>query len=237
LPNAVVIRHVAFEDLGSLERPLVEAGYHLQWVEAGRDAIDQEAIARADLLIVLGGPLGVYDVAHYPFLKDELTALKIRIAADKPTLGVCLGAQLIAAALGAKVYPGAKGKEIGWSPLTAAPGEESGLLAPMFADGVKALHWHGDTFDLPAGARRLAGSAKYENQAYRVGKRTLGLQFHVEATAAGLERWYIGHCCELGLAKISIPELRASSQAEAPRTEVAARQVLAAWLKEIEASL
>src|SRR5262245_23163741 len=115
--SAAVIRHVAFEDLGSAAGVLERNGYRPAYLEAGLDPLDVAVTRDADLLIVLGGPIGAYEEHLYPFLKDELALLEHRLAADRPTLGICLGAQLMARALGARVYAGGK-KEIGFSPLT-----------------------------------------------------------------------------------------------------------------------
>jgi GMP synthase (glutamine-hydrolysing) len=148
--TAAVIRHVAFEDLGIFREVLAARGYAVRYLEAGVDDL-AGPLASADLAVVLGGPIGVYETERYPFLVTELRALERRLAAGRPTLGICLGAQLIAAALGARVYPGGK-KEIGWAPvaLTAA-----GRASPLAAlEGRPVLHWHGDTFDLPRASGR-----------------------------------------------------------------------------------
>ncbi|MGY6213633.1 glutamine amidotransferase [Methylolobus aquaticus] len=231
MKTAHVIRHVPFEDLGNLAPALAAAGFTMEYREAGLDDLASFDAADPDLLIVLGGPIGVYEERAYPFLADELRLLERRLAADRPTLGICLGAQLIAAALGARVYPGARGKEIGWS--TLHPGSDltaASPLADLVADGVEVLHWHGDTFDLPEGATHLAASTRYQNQAFAWGKRTLALQFHPEVTRAGLERWYIGHACELSQAGLEPAALRAESGIKAPRLAQAAAPFWQAWL-------
>lgn len=233
---AAVVRHVAFEDLGTLQSALTTGGYSTRYHEAGIDDLSAIDSLDADLLIVLGGPIGVYDHGDYPFLDDELRLLKRRLASDRPTLGICLGAQLIAAALGARVYPGGAGKEIGWSPVIAGPDAPACAFAtPLFDEAVEVLHWHGDTFDMPAGARHLACSDRYPNQAFAWGSRTLALQFHPEVTAAGLERWYIGHAAELSaLPELSVPELRAASRVKAPVLATAAARFWTDWLATIE---
>src|SRR5690242_20401711 len=114
--SATVIQHVAFEDLGTLEPALQAAGFTLQRLQAGVDDLCIDPVA-CDLLIVLGGPVGVYERQAYPWIEDELALLRARLTAGAATLGICLGAQLMAAALGAEVYAGRHGKEIGWSPL------------------------------------------------------------------------------------------------------------------------
>ena len=150
--SCVVIRHLQFEDLGSFAEPLTAAGYQLQYLDAAMD--DLTAAYQADLTVILGGPVGVYDTALYPFLQTELLIAKQRLAEQRPLLGVCLGSQLIAAAAGAAVYPGAYGKEIGWSPIRfTQAARETQLFAVEDVDAeLQMFHWHGDTFDLPAGA-------------------------------------------------------------------------------------
>lgn len=231
MKKAHVIRHVPFEDLGNLAPALADAGFAVGYREAGLDDLSSYDAAGPDLLVVLGGPIGVYEGRAYPFLADELRLLERRLAADRPTLGICLGAQLIAAALGARVYPGDRGKEIGWSPLR--PGVDLSAASPLsdlLDERIEVLHWHGDTFDLPDGATHLAASALYANQAFGWGKRTLALQFHPEVTAAGLERWYIGHACELSLAGLDPATLRSEGVVKAPRLARAAAPFWQAWL-------
>ncbi len=177
----------------------------------------------ADLLVVLGGPIGVYETAAYPFLTGEMDAVASRIAAGRPTLGICLGAQIVAAALGALVYPGGE-KEIGWSPVDLTPEGSSSVLAPLGSSGPgqaasrpAVLHWHGDTFDLPSGAALLASTPKYKNQAFSYPASlgdskmppVLALQFHLEVTPAALESWYVGHANEIAATVgISVSGLR-----------------------------
>lgn len=226
--RAVVVRHVAFEDLGSFAGPLAEHGWRIQYVEAGTDGLD--AAADADLLVVLGGPIGAGDERQYPFLADEVRLIEHRLAADRPTLGICLGAQLMARALGAPVY-GAGHKEIGWGPLSlseAGAGSPLALLAPRHTP---VLHWHGDTFDLPRGARHLASTEVCENQAFAWGERALALQFHPEVTAAGLERWFIGHTLEIETTPgISVAQLRDATRRFAPALERQGPAFFRRWL-------
>lgn len=229
MKTAVALRHVAFEDLGLLQPLLERCGFDVGYREAGLD--DAGEIGDPDLLVVLGGPIGAYEEDAYPFLLDELRLIGRRLTAGRPTLGICLGAQLMARALGARVYPG-PAKEIGWAPLTLTAEGGGSALAPL-AD-LPVLHWHGDTFDLPAGAVRLASTPVTPNQAFSaVDGRALGLQFHLEATAAGLERWFIGHACEIAATPgIDVPALRAATKRHAPACEEAGAAVLEAWLSD-----
>jgi GMP synthase (glutamine-hydrolysing) len=222
------LRHVAFEDLGSFEPVLRAAGYAITYVEAGYDDLTALDPLSSDLVVVLGGPIGAYDDGDYPFLRDELRLIEARLAAGRPLIGLCLGAQLMARALGAKVYPNPAGREIGWSPLTLTAEGTASPLAEL--DGIDVLHWHGDMFDLPEGARLLASTAITPNQAFSHGSAALGLQFHVEATGRGLERWFIGHAAEIAAARLSVPDLRAATAHHAAALERHGADVLTRFL-------
>ncbi len=219
--TCVALRHLAFEDLGAFAQPLAEAGYGIRYRDAGIDPLDD--LIETDLVVVLGGPIGVYQTDLYPFLEDEIAALRARLAAGRRTVGICLGAQLLAAALGARVYPGS-GPEIGWAPVTA-----SGPLQAL--SGVPLLHWHGYTYDLPTGAVHLAATERYAQQAFAVGDHVLAFQFHPEVGPDGFERWLIGHAAELAHAGIDPRALRRDAQAFGPAAIAAGRACLAAWLK------
>lgn len=232
--HALVLSHVAFEDLGSLEAPLRARGFEIESLLAATARFPLGQTESCDLLIVLGGPIGVYDEKDYPFLKDEIVCIRQRLAVRKPILGICLGAQLMAAALGARVYPGRQGVEIGWSPLKAAPNlTPPTWFAPLLTPGLSVFHWHGDTFDLPPGALHLAETERYANQAFGMGDFALALQFHPEVSAAGLESWYVGHASELHHAGISAASLRSSAREHAARLEEAAAQFWKLWLDSI----
>ena len=232
MKSAIAIRHVHFEDLGSLEPVLEDAGYRVRYVDACVDDVASIDAIASDLVVVLGGPIGAYEDDIYPSLTDELKLLEKRLAAERPTMGLCLGAQLMARALGARVYP-TGGKEIGWAPITMSAAGRESAFRHLGQDGVAVLHWHGDTFDLPHGATLLASTAFCRNQAYSWGANTFGFQFHPEATAARLERWFIGHACELGAAKISVKALRADTARYAARLERETRESFSEWLASI----
>ena len=224
-----VIQHLAFEDLGSLEDVFYQLGFRVRYFEAGVDDLSP-ALNYEGLTVILGGPIGVYETEDYPFLVDEIAGLKQRLKANKPTIGICLGAQLIAHALGAKVYAGHQ-KEIGWSQLEIKAVENNPLAA---LENVEVLHWHGDTFDLPSNATLLASSAIYPNQAFSVGNNILALQFHFEITEQSFEKWLIGHTCEIRHAGLSIPQLRADNLAYATQLEDQTAKVIQHFLAHLE---
>ena len=192
--TVIAIRHVHFEDLGAFDDVLRRHGYAVRYCDAWIDDIGGVDPLAPDLTVVLGGPISAYQELTYPFLGQELILLERRLAALRPTLGICLGAQLMARALGARVYP-APAKEIGWGELQLSEAGGTGPLRHLA--GVPVLHWHGDTFDLPEGAALLASTETCPNQAFSFGRHALACQFHPEITASGFERWLVGHAVEL----------------------------------------
>jgi len=227
--TALAIRHVPFEDLGSFASPLRERGFAVAYRDAGLDDLGARDLLDADLLIVLGGPIGVYETREYPFLKGEIGMVERRLKAGRPVLGLCLGAQVMAMALGARVYKG-KRKELGWSPLALTDAGRKSALAELGAR-TAVLHWHGDTFDLPREAELLASTRLYAHQAFAWRPHALALQFHIETTARGLERWFVGHALEIASTRgVDLSKLRRETRRLAPRLEEKGPRVLEAWL-------
>lgn len=184
-------QHVAFEDLGNIapwaeKRGFAVAGTRFQKGESppGPDAFD--------VLVVMGGPMNVYETERYLWLAAEKAAIGRAIEADKHVLGICLGAQLIADVLGAPVTRNAE-PEIGWFPVTLTEHAAAGPLCAGLPNELPAFHWHGDTYALPGDATWLASSAACAHQAFALGRRVLALQFHLETTEAGVER-LLRHC-------------------------------------------
>jgi GMP synthase (glutamine-hydrolysing) len=231
MQNAVAIRHVAFEGAGILESVLQDRGIELRYLEAGVD--DLTPAQDADLLVVLGGPIGIYEVERYPFLKQELSTIETAVKKGMPVVGICLGCQALAAVLAARVYPG-KQKELGWDEMTLT---KEGKASPLGAiDGIRVLNWHGDTFDLPQGATRLASTEITPNQAFIYGPKVLALQFHVELPERDLERWLIGHTLELATSKVDLGKMRADTTRFAPAANVAGKRLFSDWLDALSAS-
>lgn len=188
-----VLQHVPFEDAGSMLTDFQARAYQVastHWYRGDR----APALDSFDALIVMGGPMGVYDEADYPWLEQEKALIKACIAEGKIILGVCLGAQLIACVLGAKVSRNPQ-REIGWFPLTLQTPPEQSPLGNALPDGAEVFHWHGDTFALPDGALCLASSAACAQQAFSVGDKIFGFQFHLETTAASA-RALIAECAD-----------------------------------------
>ncbi len=227
MKKAVALRHISFEDLGTLEPLLRERNYEVHFIEAAVEDLKSVDALEADLLIVLGGPIGAFDEGTYPFLKHELDLVAHRLDHRRPLLGICLGAQLIARALGAKVYPMGV-KEIGFDPIELTQeGEESSLI---YLKNIPILHWHGDQFDIPPGASRLASTPIGRNQAFSFGPQVLGLQFHVEVDVWKFEHWLVGHASELNSAGIDPRRLRGDAAALQERLALASRAMFSAWL-------
>jgi GMP synthase (glutamine-hydrolysing) len=235
MKTAVAIRHVHFEDLGTFEPTLRDHGYAVRYLDAGVDDLRSDEVRDADLLIVLGAPVSAYEEDKYPFLACELAILESRLAADRPMLGICLGAQLFARAMGSNAYPG-RAKEIGWAPLVFTEAGKQSVVRHF--EGVSVLHWHGDTFDLPAGAELLASTAICRNQAFTCGRNVIAFQFHPEASAKYFERWLIGHACEVsGVPGLSVNTLRSDTERLAPLLEPRGQRCLAEWLCNLRPSV
>ncbi len=186
------LQHVHFEGLGSIRTWAEKRGHNLiatrLWAE---DKLPDPGDVR--MLIIMGGPMGVYDDRTFPWLVEEKQFLSHLLETDCALLGICLGAQLLAVALGARVYRNRE-KEIGWFPVTTAAVVPPPFDA-VFPDKMTVFHWHGDTFDIPPGGKRLGSSGGCRNQAFIFGDRILGLQYHLEMTPPGLSA-IIDNCRE-----------------------------------------
>ncbi len=229
MKSVCVIQHVPFETPGVLSDVFQEKQLSVKTVEAPFLRELPEEDLRPDVLVVMGGPIGAYEESLYPFLMDELKWIERHLAGGGVFLGICLGSQLLARVLGARVYPG-NGKEIGWHPLFLSDEGRSSPLERL--EGLPVLHWHGDTFDLPACSSLLASTNDYPHQAFSVGKRVLGLQFHLEVTPRDLERWYVGHACEIsGDSTLDVNALRIQGKKQAGELLPVAKAVFRDWLE------
>lgn len=223
-PLALVIQNAPLAHLGSFAAVLQSRGYEIRYLPADQiaDAPDDAAV-----VIVLGGDMGAYEKVAFPYLVGEIAFLAHRLAAERPTLGVCLGAQLMAEALGASVTKG-KSTEIGFRAVTPT---EAGRDSPLrHIAGIPMMQWHGDTFGLPAGATRLASSAAYSNEAFRLGDYALAVQFHPELTGAMYEEWIAEGETELATHGVDPDDLRAQRDAHGAAMQAAAAAMLGEWL-------
>ena len=226
--TALIVRHVPYEGIAGYRAPIESAGYRLDRVDVADPSFADVDLAEPDLLIVMGGPMGVYDVDEHGWIPCEIAGLRRRMRADRPTLGICLGSQMMAAALGADVYPGHR-QEIGFAPVALT---DDGAQSPLAELGdTPMLHWHGDTFDLPEGTEWLARTDVYAHQAFRRGPNILALQFHGEmGVDPRIDAW-ISHSRAqmhgLGLCPV---RMRDDYDRIGPQAMQAGQRMIAAWI-------
>lgn len=228
MKRALIIRHVPHEGVAGFRAPIEAAGYEVDRIDVADPTFASLDLCEHDLLIMMGGPMGVYEQVQYPWIACQLHRLKERLAADRPTLGVCFGAQMIAAALGADVYPGPV-KEVGFHPVAVRTDLPDNPLRHIA--GVPVLHWHGDTFTLPENVELLASSALYDHQAFRRGPNLLALQFHAEMGEderfhAWIEQWPESVAEAGGTAE----DLRQAHDRHGPIAVAAGRKMIAEWI-------
>jgi len=188
VPKLLVFQHSASEPLGVLDPLLRRSGMRIRYVNFAREPQAEVDVARYDGLVVLGGPMNVDQADRFPHLLHEIEILREAMARSIPVLGICLGAQLLAAALGAAVRPNAV-REIGWYPLEPMDEARDDRLFRHFDGSQFVFQWHAYTFDLPPGAVHLAATSTCRNQAFRYGGHAYGLQFHLEADELLIRRW------------------------------------------------
>lgn len=225
--TALVLRHDEKIHLGNLEPVLREHGYDIQYVETQAEDVSAVDPSAADLVVVLGGEMGVYEADEYPSIQDEVELLRQRLAAERPVLGVCLGAQLMAGALGSRVYRGPT-NEIGFR--TVEPTLDGASSPVRHLAGIPVMQWHSDTFDLPAGVTHLAGSPEYVNEAFAIGNWALAVQFHPEVTDAMHEEWLRASESEVEAEGLDPEHLRAERARYSAAMQDASRRMFSEWL-------
>lgn len=224
-----VFRHMLPTGLHAMESALSKQGLSYDYVDTFYEDLSGFDPLSDDVLIVLGGSPGAYQTDAYPFLSDVIKILEKRLRADKPVFGICLGAQLMARALGADVYAGEKGLELGWKRLQLT---EEGRHSPMkHFDGAIApiFSWHGDTFDLPEGATLLASTEQYKHQAYAYGK-SIAVQFHPEVNEKAVHEWLVRSAASIKSGLIDPVPLREDTARHAKTMEHQTEKFLKDWI-------
>ncbi len=228
MKRALVVHHIAHEGLAGFAGPLIDAGYTIERLDVGDPGFADADFITPDVLVLLGGPMAVYRPDLFPWMDGEITRLGERLAARRPTLGVCLGAQMIAAALGAKVERGPV-REVGFAPVALTV--EGGRSPLRALQDVPVLHWHGDGFVVPEGGTLLAETAHYP-QAFAVGATILALQCHPEMGTAddGIEHWLDTDAAYVSKAGASVVAIREDHARLGKEAAVAGRKMLRGWL-------
>jgi GMP synthase (glutamine-hydrolysing) len=223
--TVLVVQHEPFEGPGTLREAL--APFELRIVRPyARDAIP--SALGEDGLVVLGGGMGVYEADRYPHLRDEMRLLALATRARRPVLGICLGSQLLAAALGGFVQKAPR-KEIGWYPVELLPGAGDDQLLGSLPRSFTAFHWHGDAFTLPPEAVLLASSAMTPLQAFRVGVRSWGIQFHLETDEEVLDAMLRSGRDELARCGVDGEAIRDHAARALPGLRALALDVFSRW--------
>lgn len=224
MKRVLVFRHVPHEGLGTLELFLKRSGIQIDYCDLFLNSPVPSNSEDYNFVISMGGSMNVDETERFPFLREERIFIERAVHSGKtPVLGICLGAQMIAHALGSRVYPGTK-KEIGWYPIKLLKASQKD---PLFKDipnsNPTVFHWHGDTFELPKGSVLLASSALFPNQAFRFKKSVYALQFHVEVTSEMISDW-LKHG-ENELRSLNPPVSKQSVIESAPKYEPALRKL------------
>lgn len=232
--RALVFRHYEGEDLSTFAPILSACGYSYRYINTPTEKLDHDYVLNADLLVIMGGPMGVYESDAHPYLLDEIKVARKRIDAARPTLGVCLGSQIIAKSLGADVYKGPNGKEIGWRPLRLTEQGKASPLRHLAPEKTNMFHWHGDTFDLPKGVTHLASSELYPHQAFSLGPNVLAVQFHAEISENQLCGCFEDFAEDLkpfGDVETKLEELRRDTETHAATLEKQNAFFLREWIE------
>ncbi|HYL97832.1 MAG TPA: gamma-glutamyl-gamma-aminobutyrate hydrolase family protein [Blastocatellia bacterium] len=228
MSKVFVLQHIGFEKLGTIANALEQLGATYEYVRGFEGQEIPSGMEEASGLIVMGGPMGVYEQGRYPFLADEIRLIKTALDAGKPILGTCLGSELLASALGARVAPSGT-QEIGWYPIRLTGQSRSDRLLADIRARFVGFHWHGDFFDLPEGAVPLALSEKTPLQAFRHGDNAYGFLFHMEATERIIGSMVDGFADELEREGIDGQALIAQSSDYLPELQSIGSTVFSRW--------
>ena len=237
MAKVYVLQHHPVENLGTIAEALESAALAWQYVRVYEGHPVPRDMKGAGGLIVMGGPMAVYQAEQYPFLRDEMELIEQAVKDDLPVLGVCLGAQIVAAALGAKVTRNPAGKEIGWYPVTLSEAAQEDRLWRGVAPTITPFHWHGDIFEVPAGAVSLASSEKTPCQGFRYGNGVYALQFHLEVTPESVAAMAAEWPRELEKEKISAAEMIGATAGQIPELELLSDAIFGRWAGPIQKTL
>jgi GMP synthase (glutamine-hydrolysing) len=229
-----ILQHHPVENLANIADALEGAALAWQYVRVDEGQSVPASMKGAGGLIVMGGPMAVYQTDRYPWLRDEMRLIEDAMKSNLPVLGVCLGAQILAAALGAKVEHNPNGKEIGWCPIRLSDSAKDDRLMRALPTTMTPFHWHGDIFELPPGAVSLASSDKTPCQAFRHGDKAYGLQFHLEVTREGVAAMADAFAKDLVRENIPADGMIAQAAEYLPPLEKISETVFTRWASPIQ---
>ena len=236
-PKILVFQHVPYEPLGTLDPLLKEAGFRIRYVNFGRDPGQRPSLDKYAALIVLGGPMNSHQIDTYPNLITEVDVIREAVASDMSVLGICLGAQLLAKALGGEVARNRE-REIGWHDIQLTEFGEADSVLEKFAPTQRVFQWHEDGIGLPDGAVQLASSPASAVQAFRYGEHAYGFQFHLEVDASLIERWLTvpDHrtVLEEERDRVDPRQIREQTDAFVSDTEALSRETFSRWIDRFE---
>jgi GMP synthase (glutamine-hydrolysing) len=222
------------DGIGSLESVLHEKAIKFEYIDSFYEDFSGFDELSPELLVVTGGSMGVYQLEDYPFLKKEILMIENRLKHNLPVFGICLGAQMIAKALGSNVYEGKNGIEKGWFPIEVLDEGKDTPVQHLDKKNTSMLHWHGDTFDLPSGATRLASSEKYENQAFSWGNNVMGLQCHLEITQKLLMSWLVSSAASVKKGELDIENVRKETEKHIGVLNIQSFKFFSEWIEGLQ---